>query len=138
MHHLLILTAGQNDLCDLLVRACPDASVCSWEQKNIPVSSYDAICVLGGTEEQPVLLPASLRCDIERARREGKRVFCEFVASIGSAYSDKPSVTTHHRMVCSERIAGLRKGDILDGHYNEVVPYYFVPETAEPILTYHD
>ncbi len=138
MNRVLILSNQPNDLQDLLVRQCPDAVVCPIGERDIDVSNFDAVCILGGTEEQPVLLPAKRRIEIERARQEGKHIFCEFVSSIGSAYSDKPSVTTHHRLVSLDTFAGLGKGDILDGHYNEVIPYYFVPETAVPILTYHD
>lgn len=138
MNRLLILSNQTNDLCELLLRQCPDAVVCPIAHCDADVETFDAICILGGTEEQPVLLPAALRCAVERARENGKRVFCEFVSSIGSAYSDKPSVTTHHRLVNGGTFADLQKGDILDGHYNEVIPYYFVPKTAEPILTYHD
>ena len=78
---------------------------------------------------------------MEQMREAGKPIFCEFLHSVGSAYGDTTIETSHHRLIYSERyeaVEGLQHGDLLDGHRNEVIPYYFVPKDAPSILRYHD
>jgi len=141
MNRILILSETENDLAALILSHCAGAARYSPDDAQIPFHAFDACCVLAGDRPQPLTLPARHRIRIEEMRDCGKPVFCEFVSSIGCVYSDRPRQTDHHRFVYSDRygtVAGLRHGDVLDGHRNGVLPYYFVPADAKPILTCHD
>ena len=141
MNKILILSNTTTDLSELLLAACPGSALYDPSEEEIPFDDFDALCVLGGTEERPFAIPAPHRMALEAMRAAGKPVFCEFVTSVAGVYSGSPLTMTHHRLVYSNEyrdFCGLRRGDVLDGHYNEYVPYYFVPGDARPILTYHD
>ncbi len=141
MNKILILSKKENDLADIILNQCADSAVYSPENDNIPFDNFDSVCILGGTEEKALVLPAYNRIKVEKMIENKKPVFCEFVSSIGIVYCDNAIATSHHRMVYSDEyadFASLRKGDILDGHYNEVLPHAFIPSSAKPILTYHD
>ncbi len=142
MNKILILAETKNDLVSTLLCSCPDAK---WiplsDAKSVLLSDFDSFCILCGDREKPYTLPAQLRNQMETMREEKKRVFCEFINSIGQAYGEQPVKTTHHRMIYSDRyekVDGLQAGDLFDGHHNEVISYYFIPQNALPILTYHD
>ena len=142
MNRILILTNEPSDLSDLILAHCPGAAMCSFADAKIPIEDFDALCVLNGNEDKPVILPSSLRIRLEAFRASGKRVFTEFVASIGNTYLgiDIPATMVHHRAVYQEGgldCKGLRTGDVLDGHYNSCCQYAFIPEDANPVLWYH-
>ena len=141
MNKILIITRKSSDLSDLILANCPGAAICD-PFEVVPVEEYDALCILSGNEDRPLVLPAALRARVEKAREAGKPVFAEFVASIGHAYLgvDIPATMTHHRMVYTQGgldCEGLRTGDVLDGHYNSCCQYAFLPKTKKPILYYH-
>lgn len=141
MNRILLLSEPNTDLATLILEQCPGAVRYGFEEENVPFEDFDAVCVLGGTSENPFVVPAHLRMSIEKMHAAGKPIFCEFVSSIGCAYSASPVETTHHRLVYSDehaRLGALQNGSVLDGHRNGVIPYYFVPGHSKPILTYHD
>ena len=140
MNRILILCEQPSDLSALL-QDCTGAVCYAPESADIPFDNFDALCVLGGNGERPLVLSAPVRYEVERMRGAGKPVFCEFVASVGCVYSDTPAVTTHHRLIYDDggdAFAALRCGDVMDAHRNERIPYYFIPATARNIMTYHD
>ena len=141
MNRILIITREESDLSDLILGNCPGAAMCD-PFGNVPVEEYDALCILNGNEDRPLVLPAPLRIRVEAARAAGKPVFTEFVASIGYTYLgiDIPATMIHHRAVYAEGgldCPGMRAGDVLDGHYNNCCQYAFIPEDAKPVLWYH-
>jgi hypothetical protein len=139
MKKLLILSSPDNDLTELLLRAIPDAVCYLPTAANIPFDAYDALCVLGGDGTEPLILPSPVRMGVERMRQAGKRVFAEFVASISQLYCDKPLRTTHHRMMMVDgTVSSLPQGAILDEHYNERIPYYFVPADTHVWMKSYD
>jgi hypothetical protein len=140
MNRILILGTAQSDLASLILSHCDGAVCCAVDAIDASFEEFDALCILGGDREAPLVLSAPIRCAVEQMRAADKPVFCEFVASVGSVYSDKPLPTTHHRLLYGTdgTFADLRCGDVLDAHYNERIPYYFIPATAKNILTYHD
>ncbi|MBQ7339039.1 MAG: hypothetical protein IJW40_11390 [Clostridia bacterium] len=138
MNRILILSSTKNDLAALLLRCFTDAAVYAPESENIPFAAYDALCVLGGDGQAPLILSARVRMAVEEMRRQGKPVFCEFVASIGRIYCDTPVRTDHHRLCATAACRGLLRGDVLDGHCNERIPYHFMPVDIQPWLRYHD
>ena len=141
MNKILIITRETSDLSDLILKNCPGAALCD-PFGDVPVEAFDALCILNGNEDRPIVLPAALRIRVEAAREAGKPVFTEFVASIGHAYLgvDIPATMTHHRAVYVQGgldCPGLTTGDVLDGHYNNCCEYAFIPKTAQPVLYYH-
>ena len=141
MNRILICSETRNDLAETILASCPDAAWFPLKDEHIPFGDFDALCLLGGDAETVLTLHPTLRMAAETMRAEGKPVFCEFFSSFGCVYADDPVRSTHHRLIYSDEYAsveGLRRGDILDDHDNEVLPYYFVPAHAKPVLTYHD
>ncbi|MBO5454756.1 MAG: hypothetical protein J6A69_12465 [Clostridia bacterium] len=140
MNKILIISEKENDLTNIILKYCCGAKVYSYKDYNIPFEKFDSVCVLGGTEKKPLTLPAKNRVKIEKMAKQGKRVFYEFVASIDCIHQADITKTTHHRLVYSNEqveFANLAKGDILDGHYNELITYLFL-ENGKNVLTYHD
>ena len=141
MNKVLIISNHENDVSKLILNNCPDAAVYDAENDNIPFEKFESLCILGGAEEKQMIIPSKNRIEVDKFIQSGKPIFCEFVASVAGVYGGNPQETTHHRLVYSDEyvdFARLKKGDILDGHYNDVLSYYFVPDSARPVLTYHD
>lgn len=119
---------------------CPQTTVMPLNTLSFCTDEFDAACILGGNEDRPLILNASLRCCVENMRKEGKPVFTEFVASVGGCYMNTIETVSHHRMVYLQGgldAFGLIDGDILDGHLNECIKMAFIPQNAVPILVYH-
>ena len=144
MNKILVLSESQNDLSQLILRTCIGAEWFSLQAGEIPFEKFDALCVLGGDREKPLTLTAKIRMQVDKMRQAGKPVFGEFLTSMGPVcepVSKKATKTSHHRLVYSGqyvKVDGLQNGSVLDGHYNEVISYFFIPQDAQPILTYHD
>ncbi|MDF2725702.1 MAG: hypothetical protein K0Q59_5380 [Paenibacillus sp.] len=135
---IAVLTAQTSDFLELLKRqpvevsvfapdACPD------------LSGYDAIAVLGGVSDRPLLLRARTRNAVEAQLRQGKKVFAEYVGSIGHVYCDSPVSTRFERLaVCADgNIDGLEAGDLIDDQCNmRLRPYSIACSHERPILQY--
>ncbi len=141
MNRILLIARERTDLGDLLQKCCPDVTVISPEVQTFDAGCFDALCILGGCEDESLLLSPALRECVEEMREQKKPVFTEFVRSIGGSYLNTQLTTTHHRMVFADKelpVEGLSTGDVLDGHNNDCIDYCFKNKSAYPILTYHD
>ena len=139
MKRIAVLCSARCDLAELLLRNCAGAVLFTGEEADIPLEDFDAVCILGGNREKPWVLPAALRCRVEAMREAGKPVFAEFVSSLWQMYSDSPIRTTHHRLLVSDgEFCALQVGDVLDDHYNDRIPYYFMPAGTRIFLRYYD
>ena len=141
MNRILVLSRGESDLTRLISRSCPGARIVDYTQPCLPdTESYDALAVLGGTEEEPLVLRAPMRQRAEQMRQAGKPVFCEFVRAIGNEYHVAIEEKTHDRLVHGSenmRIPGLQLGDLLDGHWNRCARYAKDMGNTDAILSYH-
>lgn len=142
MNKILILSEGPSDLAELILQNCPDSAFFTVSDDNISFEKFDACCVIGGNGDTPWILPARVRCQVEKMREEKKPVFAEFSGSVGGCYMDTPESMSHHRMAYLEsnmgiHNKGLTAGDILDGHYNDCINFVFIPQDAVPVLVYH-
>lgn len=139
MNKILILSHAASDLSDLILGTCPGAEFIPFaDAADVCTDSYDALAILGGNGETSLTIPPHLRVKAEAMADAGKPVFCEFAASFRCFYSGEPERMTHHRLVYRDSlIAGLTAGDVLDGHCNNCIAYYFAP-ACTPILTYHN
>jgi hypothetical protein len=102
-------------------------------------SSVESIAILGGSGEKPLLLSPPLRNRIESECSSGKRVFAEFVGSIGHVYFESPKQTRFDRLVISsaDGLAGEPVGSLLDDPCGERIrPYPFTCTKKEPLLAY--
>lgn len=55
MNKILVISRGESDLTELIGRSCPEACIVDYTQPCLPdTESYDALAVLGGTEEEPL------------------------------------------------------------------------------------
>lgn len=138
MNRILILSHAASDLSDLLLRTCPGAVFVPFSDcADVCTDDFDALAILGGNGDSSFTIPPHLRVKAEAAAKSGKPVFCEFTASFGCFYAGDPDRMTHHRLaVRTSALDGLTEGDILDGHCNDCLSYYFAP-SCTPVLTYH-
>lgn len=135
--NLLIITNRKSDLSETF-SSVSCTNTYSPDVTEVPfIEKYDAVAILGGTEEKPLILNAFLRDQIERFADTGKPVFLEYVNSFRCVYSAQPTETVPHRLVCAENgIFGLEKGDLLDSGCNSYIhPHFLMPDTT-PILYY--
>lgn len=116
--HLLVITEEASDLLDILRKSSPTLTVIrSSEIPETDLHAFGAIAILGGVSDKPLLLAARERIAIEAEIRKGKRVFAEYMASIGHVYCESPENTRFQRLVfCSEdtTIEDLTTGMLID------------------------
>lgn len=139
MNRILVVANNESDLLSLLTKHC-NVTVKSFDEP-IEDESYDALCVLGGTECGAKLMSAPLHNLAEAMHEEGKPVFFEFISAIFYTRTKGVVNTARQRMVY--RTAGLEceslcDGDLFDGQNNDCVNYNNVFETSKPILTYKE
>lgn len=140
MNRILILSHGESDLAELILRHCAGAVLLPFERfDEADVSAFDALAVLGGNGEKAYTFPAFDRQRIEAMREAGKPVFFEYVLSCGLGYSEQGERMTHHRMVYragAAHIEGLSDGDVLDGHCNDLLTYWCRGHGEQALLSY--
>ena len=98
--HLLVITDEASNLLDILRKSSPTLTVI--RPSEIPetdLHAFGAIAILGGVSDKPLLLAARERIAIEAEIRKGKRVFAEYMASIGHVYCESPENTRFQRLV---------------------------------------
>lgn len=114
----VITRSTDNDMLQAIRLIEPNVAVLHPDEVREGVlDAYEAIALLGGTEETPLLFPAHQRVLLERQIAAGKRIFAEYVASIGHVYCEPPQSTRYHRLIyCSKEtdLAGLPLGALLD------------------------
>lgn len=138
MNKILVLSVKESDLEKLILENCPGAGVLRYVGEDIPeVENWDALAILGGTEEEPIQLCARLRGRIEQMRSAGKRILTEYIKAIGNEYQVNVTEMTHHRLVCGS-VPGLDRGALLDGHWNRCVRYAKDRGAGEALLACHD
>ncbi|GIP33389.1 hypothetical protein [Paenibacillus sp. J2TS4] len=116
----------------LLVVKPDDAAAVDW-------TTVDSIALLGGAAAQPMLLPPPARMLIERAYRAGKRVFAEFVGSIGDVYFEPPASTRYERLAVTKSgwLENEPEGALIDDQFGERLrPHEFTCAQTRPLLSY--
>ncbi len=140
MNRLLLAFDTSSDLSELLLDALPGAKQVSLSGLGYEsADTYGSLAVLGGTEDAPPVPGGRARMVLEDFRSRGKPVFAEFIGSVGEYYMGEPLRLVHHRFACADEglVPGLVTGDILDPHYNELIPYYGAEKGVEPVLCAH-
>jgi len=137
---LAVITNEDSDLLRLLRRQAVEVEVIHpCEAATVDLSPFGAIALLGGVSENPMLLGAAARNAVESQLKAGKKVFAEYVNSIGHVYSAPPESTRFERLaVCaSDVIDGLEEGMLLDDQCNmRIKPYAVSCSHGMPLLQY--
>lgn len=117
---------------DLLIVKPDDAAAVDW-------TAVDSIALLGGAAPKPMLLPPPARTLIERECCAGKRVFAEFVGSIGNVYFEPPVPTRYERLavVTSGWLENEPDGALIDDQFGERLrPHEFTCSSTRPLLSF--
>ncbi|MCI9552489.1 MAG: hypothetical protein HFE94_03015 [Acutalibacter sp.] len=134
-----VLTRKESDLLALL-RGCPGLSVSVLSPLCVTPQSlqgFDCACVLGGTDPDPLVLPAPSRSAVEAFSQTGKRVFWEYALSFDQNYCRPPASTRYLRLSCTdEAFAHIPEGTLLDDQCNQHAAPYYHNHLAKPILMY--
>lgn len=136
---LAIITRDDSDFSEMLSLAAVIRYMTPDEADEVDFSSFDAICILGGTRDRPLALNPIGRTKVEEQRLKGKKIFAEYCAGIGDAYSDNPVRTRSERLVCyDDSMSGLIAGDLLDDHCNYFCAPNFVFGESRVLLYYEN
>ena len=101
------------------------------------LSAFDACAVLGGVEEEPILLPIQMRLELEAFRGTGRPVFVEWCESIGCVrmnYGELKHTISDRMVYTGEGTEGLQKGTLLDDHANKFIPFCCFTGSEKPIV----
>lgn len=131
---------GESDFLTLLKENSLDITIISSESATRPLSStFDSLCILGGTEDSALILSSPLHDLLDDMREAGKPIFCEFVGSITSTRSRGSESTARQRMVYRSSgiyAEGVTDGDLFDGQSNEYLKLLPTGDSSRPILSY--
>ncbi len=132
---IAVISRGESDFSAILSKYA-DVKIFAPENAE-GLENFDAYAILGGLSESPLSLPIDTRLIIEKARKEGKPVFAEWVDSIGYAYIDGKANSVSGRAVfLGDETDTLKRGDLLDDHDNSYIKFFGFEESATPILGY--
>ncbi|WP_249315475.1 hypothetical protein [Bacillus sp. FJAT-49711] len=140
-NRLAVITYHESDFLNAIKTMVPEAAIIlphDFTDENL--ESFDSIALLGGGDEEPLLLEPRQRVALENQIHKGKRVFAEYVASIGNVYFSKPESTRYDRLVyCSSTsdIPDLKIGSLLDDQCGQrIMPHDITCTHDIPILQY--
>lgn len=139
---IIVITRQTSDLSSLLEKVSIVHEMQPGQLVKEQLDKSDAIAILGGTHEEPIVFQPKERIWLEEQIQKGKKVFCEYCQSLGDVYSPTPVSTRAFRLVfCGEEtsIEGLKKGDVLEDQCNMVTkPHDITCSHKTPILQYMD
>ena len=139
MTRLLIVTGRESALSRLMARyfdcavTAPDR-VCAED-----LGRFDALALLGGTDDEGMLLYPPARAAVDRQIALGKPVFAEYVRGVGSVSCLEAVGTRFERPVLMNAhpaAADIAPGTIFDEQSNTRLTVYKAINRARPILQY--
>lgn len=130
---IAVISTKESDLSYIISRYA-DVTIINPADSAI-MAGYDAYAILGGCDNDPVLLPVDSRIVIENERLAGKPIFAEWCQSIGYAYCDESLPTVSQRMVyVGNETDMLHPGDLLDEHANFFSAFAGFGNDIKPML----
>ena len=97
-NRLLLAFDTPSDLSDLISDNLPRVKQVSLSGLGYEdARRYDALALLGGTEDAPPVLGGRARTVLEAFRAQTKPVFAEFIGSVGELYMGEPVRLAHDR-----------------------------------------
>ncbi|MFS0612455.1 hypothetical protein [Lederbergia ruris] len=141
MSKIAVVTYHDSDLLELLKENSSELTlILPHDIANFDLDIFDSIAVLGGGDDTPLLLEPKQRLALERQIKLGKKVFAEYISSIGNVYFSNPESTRYDRLVyCSSTsdIPNLKLGTLLDDQCgNRITPHSITCSHEPPILQY--
>jgi len=117
-----VITNGSSDLLSILEKQDIDIVVISeGDISKTDLLSFDALAIIGGSGDDPIVLHPRDNIEIEEYLATGKRFFSEFCRNPSHILSSLPKSTMKERLVlCSDELENteLYDGDILDDQAN--------------------
>ncbi|XXM71463.1 hypothetical protein ACQ0QQ_17460 [Lysinibacillus sphaericus] len=112
----IITSVPETDLAQVLFNPEADTTILKpTDLRRGQLDQFDSFAILGGTQDQPLLLDPRDRNPLESQIKKGKKVFAEYTASIGNVYFSQPESTRYERLVyTSTDIQTLETGTVLD------------------------
>jgi hypothetical protein len=137
---LAVITESSSDLMDIVRKNKIEHVVFQPGQIDNSLNDFDAIAILGGTSDKPMILHPRERNLVEVQIKKGKKVFAEYCASIGNLYFEPPASTRYERLVFSSneaKLEGVEPGDLLDDQCGmKLKPYPAFTAPNPPILLF--
>ncbi len=99
-----VITCGPSDLLALLQKS-PALTVEVLHPNALTphcLDGFQCACVLGGTQEEPLVFPAECRSVVEDFSHSGRRVLYEYTLSFCQNYCASPDSTRFLRLVCTD------------------------------------
>lgn len=134
---LLLITKRESDISKIF-RSLADVVMVSPYETDLPkFEDFDGMAILGGTDDNALILNGYLREKCEAFSETGKPIFLEYVNSFACVYSaSRVSVTPHRLVACDDLNDDITKGSLLDSRCNSYIrPHFLMPETI-PLLYY--
>ncbi len=112
----IITSVAESELAQILFNSEAETAIMKpTDLRSVQLDQFDSFAILGGTQDQPLLLDPRDRNPLEAQIEKGKKVFAEYTASIGNVYFSQPESTRYERLVyTSADIQDLRTGTVLD------------------------
>ena len=140
MNKILVITDHESDLVAVMKESGLCVTVLPTKFTTPPsVSDFDALALLGGCCDSPLIPTPLCHLLLEKMHEAGKPVFCEFVGSILATRDRGNDSTARQRMVYRANgfsADGVCDGDLLDGQSNECIKYAPLGNNSRPILSY--
>ncbi len=134
---ILVISRRKSDISNLLTSACDSMLISPDDKLDVDFNEYDAMAILGGTQEKALILNGYMREKCEQFASSGKPVFLEYVNSFGCVYSAREVTVMPHRLVaCDDLTKDITKGCLLDSGCNSYIrPHFLMPDTT-PLMYY--
>ena len=140
MNKILIITDYDSDLLSIMQNSGISATVIPVNCDTPPaVSDFDALAVLGGCGESPLIPSPPTHLFIEKMHEAKKPVFCEYVGSILATRKRGTESTARQRMVYRGdgfSAEGVEDGDLFDAQSNDCLKLAPLTPDSRPILSY--
>lgn len=138
---LLVITYNDSDLLRIFKKQNVEVTVVKPNEVALTnLDMYYSIAILGGGKDSPLLLNPKDRNALEEQINKGKKVFAEYLASVGNVYFNEPENTRYDRLVyCSEQgdIPNIQVGALIDDQSGlRLRPHDIACNKNTPVLQY--
>lgn len=131
-----VITKGKSDLLSVLEKNYVDYEIVSLDFKKL--KDYDALMIIGGTENKPLSLLPHQYLEIEKYIQSGKKVFAEYIVSLGAYLSDGYIDSRYERIVYhGANLEGLNKNEIIDPQQSyRMVPFHDILKNKNVLASF--
>ena len=140
MNKILVITDHESDLLSVMQNSGISTTVIPVNCDTPPAfSDFDALAVLGGCGDSPLIPSPPCHLIIEKMHAAGKPIFCEYVGSLLATRERGKESTARQRMVYKGDVlspSGITDGDLFDGQSNDCLKYAPLGKSSRPILSY--